>query len=352
MARLESLIYKAFQHKSLGETDIVFLLQLREKEHVDALFAAARTLRKQFFQDSIFLYGFLYISTHCRNNCNFCFYRASNNLSPRRRKEQTDVVQAAVSLARSGVHSIDLTMGEDPSFHADLVRLVEGVKAAVDLPIMISPGVLADQDLKALAEAGADWFACYQETHNRGLFQRLRPGQDYDTRMESKRAARRHGFLIEEGILVGIGETPGDIANSLAIMRHLEAHQVRAMNFVPQQGTPMANRRPAAALTELLAIAVMRLMFPHALIPATLDVEGLDGLKHRLGAGANVVTSIVPPRQGLTGVVQSFLDIDDARRTCGGVLPVLEECGLRAADPAEYAGWMREIKKTNRGEWC
>jgi methylornithine synthase len=73
----------------------------------------------------------------------------------------------------------------------------------------------------------------------------------------------------------------------------------------------------------------MRLVFPGKLIPATLDVEGLAGLKQRLEAGANVVTSIVPPHQGLVGVAQSLLDIDDARRNTASVLSVLEDCGLR-----------------------
>ncbi len=75
-------------------------------------------------------------------------------------------------------------------------------------------------------------------------------------------------------------------------------------------------------------IALMRLVFPGKLIPASLDVEGLAGLKRRLEAGANVVTSIVPPQQGLAGVAQSFLDIDNAHRTTDSVLSVLKNCSL------------------------
>ena len=104
----------------------------------------------------------------------------------------------------------------------------------------------------------------------------------------------------------------------------------------------MASHPPPDPLQELLIIALMRIIFPGTLIPATLDVEGLAGLKRRLDAGANVVTSIVPPRQGLSGVAQSFLDIDDARRTTASVLPVLEECGLKAAPLEEYLAWMKK----------
>ena len=36
--------------------------------------------------DAVFLYGFVYFSTYCRNECAFCFYRADNDESPRYRK--------------------------------------------------------------------------------------------------------------------------------------------------------------------------------------------------------------------------------------------------------------------------
>jgi methylornithine synthase len=258
-----------------------------------------------------------------------------------------------VQLAQSGVHLIDLTLGEDPLFHKGngngkpggdgfepLFRLVEQVKTATGLPVMVSPGVVSEKVLEELKKAGADWYACYQETHNRELFNRLRPGQDYDERFEIKRLAHKYGLLTEEGILVGVGEGPVDIRESLGAIRELDADQARVMSFVPQQGTPMANHDRPDPSMELSTIALMRLEFPRKLIPATLDVEGLGGLKRRLDAGANVVTSIVPPGRGLSGVAQPSLGIDDAGRTAAGVSRVLEECGLQPASLQDYLAWI------------
>ncbi len=336
--KLVTILDKAEKGGRITKEEIAFILEFRQKHEIDALFNTARTLRHKYFGNKILLYGFLYISTYCRNNCNFCYYRASNRESRRYRKEEAEIIKTAVELARSGVHLIDLTMGEDPRFFNDkeqsfepLIRLVKEVKTAAHLPIMVSPGVVPEHVLEKLAKAGADWYACYQETHNRELFKKLRPGQDYDTRFNTKKLARKNGLSIEEGILVGVGETPGDIAETIEVMRTLEADQVRAMNFVPQKNTPMSNYPLPDPMKELLIIALMRLVFPGKLIPATLDVEGLAGLKRRLEAGANVVTSIVPPQQGLAGVAQSFLDIDNAHRTTGSVLHVLKNCGLRSA---------------------
>ncbi|MCP4219980.1 MAG: methylornithine synthase PylB [bacterium] len=339
-SHVTTILDRARNGKILSRDDILFLLGLREEAQTAALFEAARSLRRKYSRDHILLYGFLYVGTHCRNRCNFCFYRKDNPEPARYHKQKSRVLDAAVELAESGVHLIDITMGELPdSFDHEsagfgpLPQLVEEIKQCTGLPVMVSPGVVSAEVLKDLKTAGADWYACYQETHNRELFQKLRPRQDYEKRMALKREAREMGFKIEEGILVGVGETPADIADSIEQMRILDAHQVRAMNFVPQKGTPMAGHPAADTMLELIALAVMRLVFPAKLIPATLDVEGLAGLEKRLAAGANVVTSIVPPRRGLAGVVRSFRDIEDEGGTVAEVKAVLERCGLTMALP-------------------
>ena len=84
----------------------------------------------------------------------------------------------------------------------------------------------------------------------------------------------------------------------------------------------------------------MRLAMPGSLIPASLDVDGIRGLERRLNAGANVVTSIVPPTVGLAGVSQAELDIDEGYRTVAGVLPHLDQLGLRPGTVAEYRAWL------------
>ena len=68
-------------------------------------------------------------------------------------------------------------------------------------------------------------------------------------------------------------------------------------------------------MVECLFIAVLRLTLPDRLIPASLDVDGIKGLKMRLEAGANVVTSIIPRNNSLAGVSQSSLDFEQGLRT-------------------------------------
>ncbi len=345
--KLESILVKAREFESLSTDEILFLLHLKDAFQVEALFKTARNLRSRFFNNKVFLYGFLYTSTFCRNDCRFCFFRRSNAKSRRYRKEKSEILSTAIRLAGSGVHLIDLTMGEDPVYlDSDgdgfdrWIDLVASVRQATGLPLMVSPGVIPENIFPRLAEAGVVWYACYQETHQPDLFESLRPGQNYRQRLETKQKAHGMGLLIEEGLLCGVGETAGDIADSIEVMRRLNADQVRVMQFVPQPGTPMENQIPPDSQQELLISAVLRLVFPDRLIPASLDVEGLSGLKKRLNAGANVITSIVPPGGDLAGVARHALDIEEGRRTVSLVKRVLHDCGLRASSVDEYMTWI------------
>jgi len=312
----------------------------------EEIFQTARTLRDRHFGKSIFLYGFLYISTYCRNNCIFCAFRSSNKVLQRYRKSTTQIVEAALGLAATGVHLLDLTTGEDPLLHDDpelsrLTGVLEAVKNATSLPLMVSPGVVPERGLRALKEAGADWYACYQESFDRDEFTRLRPGQDYDVRLRCKQEALRSGLMVEEGVLTGTGESLESLVGSIGAMIASGSSQVRVMQFVPGPGIPLSAVQ-SHPYREAVLIAILRLNCPQLLIPASLDVEGLGGLEKRLAAGANVVTSIVPQGLGYSGVANQDLDIESGKRSLGRVLEIAGACGLEPAQPGDLLSWMKE----------
>lgn len=331
----------------MDRQEIITLLSADNPAKIEELFSKARKARQELFSNKIFLYGFVYFSTWCRNNCNFCYYRSAHKIE-RYRKTQSEVVAIADALAKSGVNLIDLTMGEDWTYHgenfASVFDMVEKIKENTGLPIMISPGVVNDELIDRFAELGTDWYALYQETHNRELFSRLRIHQDYDERMHAKLHAKEKGMLIEEGILTGVGENLSDIADSILEMGRIGARQVRVMSFVPQQGSPMETVKPPDRLLEMKIIAVMRLMYPEALIPASLDVDGIKGLEDRVNAGANLITSIIPPLTGLAGVAQSSMDVDDGGRTVEEASAILRNMGLEPATAKEYADYLPVLR--------
>ncbi len=334
---------------TVPDLDQVEALMSAEGRDIDLLFEHAREAREKEFGNRVYTYGFVYFSTYCRNNCTFCYYRKSNGEIPRYRKTKEEIVQLAGSLKDSGINLADLTMGEDPMMYdngyENLLDVISAVHRDVGISIMASPGALPSEMFPKVRQAGADFYACYQETYNEELFAKLRLHQDFGVRLDQKISSRKAGLLAEDGMMVGLGETVRDRAYSILRMGELGCEQIRAMTFVPQDGTPLMNSGTCDTVEELKAIAVMRILFPDRLIPATLDVEGISGMKTRLDAGANVVTSIVPPRKNLAGVAQHELDIENGNRSVESVFAHIEEGGYRVATSQEYRQFIEDRRR-------
>ena len=218
------ILDKAKEAIPLSREEIGQLLSLNDTESIRQLMATAQGLRNKYFGNKCFLYGFIYFSTYCQNQCTFCFYRKTNSSSPRYRKSLAEVKEIAGFLADAGVHLIDLTMGEDPLIHQEgnfhlLYQMIEGIKEETNLPVMISPGVVPQTVLQTLARLKTDWYALYQETHNPDLFQKLRVGQSFEERKANREFARQTGMLVEDGILLGVGETLQDRTDSIMYMK-------------------------------------------------------------------------------------------------------------------------------------
>ncbi len=335
---------------SVSNEEIVALLTADDKDR-EIIFEAARDVRDKVFGNKIYLYGFMYFSTYCRNDCSFCYFRNSNDIS-RYRKTREEILELACTIRDAGINLVDLTMGEDPMMirndYLGLIDIVSTIHDGVDLPVMVSPGAVPKDIMFKLGEAGGDILACYQETYNRKLFSERRLDQDFDFRHNQKIWAMEAGMLAEDGMMVGIGETVDDRVDTIRNMISLGADQIRAMTFVPQAGTPMEKDSTVDSVNELLCMAVMRLLKHDALIPATLDVEGIAGMKSRLDAGASVITSIIPPNKELAGVAQSCMDIDDGHRCIDYVVEQLEGMGRRAATQAECKSMFKDRKEKVR----
>lgn len=341
---IAEIISKAEKGLSVSEDEVFELMSVSDKDSIEQLFSAARDAREKHFGNKIFTYGFVYFSTYCKNNCTFCYYRSSNGNIDRYRKDKEEIIQLAGNLKDAGINLADLTMGEDPKMYANgyekLLDIISSVKNDVGISIMASPGALPQEMFSKVRDAGADWYACYQETYNKGLFEKLRVEQSFDSRMNQKIWAKEAGLLAEDGMMIGLGESVRDRANTILTMGNLGCEQIRAMTFVPQEGTPMQDFEPYDSLQELKAIAVMRILFPDRLIPASLDVEGIAGLKTRLAAGANVITSIVPPNRNLAGVAQHELDIENGNRSVDHVFEMIEDLGYRPGTNTEYISFL------------
>lgn len=335
---LDELAEEIINGRKLRDDELRELLSIHEKDELEKLYHVSRKVRDHFFGNRVFLYSFVYFSTYCKNKCTFCYYRQSNDIE-RYRLDAEEVRNICRALKNESIHMVDLTMGEDPYFHKNperFVELVKLVKEETELPIMISPGVMDDEVLGELHENGADFLALYQETHDRDLYRKLRVGQSFQERMDARSFAKNAGYCVEDGILTGIGEDIESIISSIRGMEKSSPDMVRVMTFVPQEGTPLEDTKSHSSVSELRIISILRLMFPDRLIPASLDLEGIDGMVHRLNAGANVVTSIIPADSSLEGVVNYDRKLEERDRDPKSVILRLKEMGMEPAEQEDF----------------
>jgi methylornithine synthase len=230
-------------------------------------------------------------------------------------------------------------MGEDPYFHenpSQFAKVIDIVKEELDLPVMISPGVLDDNALTMLREHGANFLALYQETYDKELYRNLRVGQSFSERIHARHFAQKIGYCVEDGLLTGVGNDVESTIISLRGMAREDPQMVRVMTFIPQEGTPLEKEVQESNLSELKIISVLRLMFPDRLIPASLDVEGIEGMVYRLNAGANVVTSIIPSDSPLEGVANYYRKHEERKRDPKSVVAKLRSMGMEPAAQSDF----------------
>ncbi|MGV8077405.1 MAG: methylornithine synthase PylB [Methanosarcina sp.] len=340
---LDSFGEKIIEGFQLSDDDLRALLSLESEEDLEKLYYAAQKVRNHYFGNRVFLNCFIYFSTHCKNQCAFCYYNCKNEIN-RYRLTREEIHETCKALKGAGFHMIDLTMGEDPYYYEDpdrFIELVQIVKEELGLPIMISPGVMDNATLLKAREKGANFFALYQETYDTELYQRLRVGQSFEGRVNARRFAKEQGYCVEDGILTGVGNDIESTILSLRGMKTNNPDMVRVMTFLPQEGTPLSGFRVASSLSELKIISILRLMFPKCLIPASLDLEGIDGMVDRLNAGANIVTSILPSDSRLEGVANYDRDLEERDRDIKSVIKRLESMGMEPAQQDEFEAVLR-----------
>ena len=349
--------------KSLTDDTIRSLLSVTDSNGLKKMFEAAVSVKEHFFGKDVYLYSFVYFSTYCKNQCTFCYYNSKNKID-RYRITPEELRRMCEELKDEGVHMIDLTMGEDPHFHDTPENLLEFVRIAKEvtgLPVMVSPGVVNNDFIQALKENGADFFALYQETYQKELYEKLRVGQSFEERIQARNNAKKAGICIEDGLLTGFSKiklsdgtpvTPSvadDIESAIVSIRGMQKadpDQVRVMTFEPQPGTPLSETPQAPGLMELKVISVLRFVFPDRLIPASLDVAGIPGMVDRLNAGANVVTSIISADSKLEGVVNFDRDVSlsERQRDAKSVIKKLHEMGLSRGSQESFEDYLNRNK--------
>lgn len=277
------------------------LLQAFAGNERELLFERACDVASPIFGKRVYLRALIEISSYCRNGCRYCGLRSNNSLAIRYRLNKEQILECCDRAASLGFNTFVLQGGEDPLQNDDwLADVVSTIKRHYpDKAVTLSVGERSADGYAALRVAGTDRYLLRHETADAGHYSFLHPrAMSYRNRRDCLYELKRLGYQVGAGMMVGSpGQTFEHIVKDLMFLDELQPQMIGIGPFIPAKGTPFANELPGSVEDTLLLIALLRLRFPHALIPATTALATLcsDGTERGILAGANVVMPNMTP---------------------------------------------------------
>ena len=300
--RQYQLIDRLRRDRLLSAEEIVELLRCLDHEGRDYLFSQAAEVRQQIYGREVYIRGLIEFTNYCRNNCYYCGIRRSNRRLTRYRLTAEEILGCCEQGYRLGMRSFVLQGGEDAansdSYLTPIIRRIK--ERYPDCAVTLSIGERSCESYQALFDAGADRYLLRHETANAEHYALLHPPEmSWAHRRRCIEQLKEIGYQVGCGFMVGSpGQTAGCLAEDLLYLRQVEPHMVGIGPFIPQQDTPFAGHPAGSVELTLVLLALIRLLLPDVLLPATtaLGTACADGRERGLMAGANVVMPNISPR--------------------------------------------------------
>lgn len=284
----ENILKKAVEKHALTQGEILALLRLKNPA---PLFKAADRARAKYKGPDVHLRGLIEFSNICARNCRYCGIRRDNKKVKRYCMDADTVIKTAAAAKAQGFKTVVLQSGEYNQPEEEILQIIKGVKK-LGLIMTLSLGEKSRTQYAAYKKAGADRYLLRVETTDAKLYKKLHPGMSLAARKRCLRDIKALGFEVGTGILTGLpGQTLESIAKDILFIKRLPADMVGLGPFIPAPGTPLARAKGGSLELSLKVIAIIRLLLPHANIPATTAMEALqkNGRNAALQAGANVI---------------------------------------------------------------
>ena len=263
--------------------------------------ALARDTVEKVYGDQVFLRGLVEISSYCKNNCRYCGIRRSNTTLKRYRMKPQMILQCCEEGYRYGMRTFVLQGGED-SWWTDerLCQLVADIRTKFpDCAITLSMGERSRESYQKLFDAGADRYLLRHETANSEHYAYLHPADmSFAHRMQCLQDLKEIGYQVGCGFMVGSpGQTFQTICEDLQFILSFRPQMVGIGPFVATENTPFAKERNGSVERTLRLLAIIRLLHPHVLLPATTALGSLHPMGREQGilSGANVLMPNLSP---------------------------------------------------------
>jgi len=276
------------------------LLTTDQKLH-DALLAAARATALEQFGNKIYIRGLIEFTNYCKNDCYYCGIRCSNNKANRYRLNKDQILSCCANGYELGFRTFVLQGGEDPFFSDEmLIDIILAIKKNhPDCALTLSIGERSLESYEALFTAGADRYLLRHETANPTHYSLLHPETlSLANRLHCLKNLKEIGYQVGTGFMVGSPfQTTDNLVEDLLLINKFKPQMIGIGPFIPHHDTPFRNKNSGTLQQTLRLIAMLRLMLPKALIPATTALGTIDpcGREQGILAGANVVMPNLSP---------------------------------------------------------
>lgn len=299
--KILSIIEKLKTTQTATREELIFLLQNVTDAERGELRQAAQQTAQAVFGNKIYIRGLIEISSICKRDCYYCGLRRSNPNAVRYRLTPEQILSCCEQGYALGFRTFVLQGGEDGFFTDEVVcAVVREIKRRYpDCAVTLSLGERGDESFRRLYAAGADRYLLRHETADLAHYARLHP--DSMSGAERQRqlfALKQIGFQTGAGFMVGSPyQTAENLADDLLFLQKLQPQMCGIGPFIPHKDTEFRDFSQGSLELTLTLLAVIRLMHPRILLPATTALGTIHPKGRELGIlhGANVVMPNLSP---------------------------------------------------------
>ena len=298
---MKKLIDRLHATGSLDREQWIQLLSERSEETDQYARDLGNKVRQQIYGNVIYVRGLIEFTNYCKNDCYYCGIRRSNKNAQRYRLTEEDILLCCQQGYELGFRTFVLQGGED-GYYTDerLLSIIHKIKAEYpDCALTLSIGEKSEESYRDYREAGVDRYLLRHETADEEHYGKLHPSSmSCEHRKNCLRTLKKLGFQTGAGFMVGAPyQTVENLADDFLFLKELNPEMVGIGPFIPHQDTPFYGEKSGTLEDTLFYLALLRLMLPHALLPATTALGTIHPKGREMGvlSGANVVMPNLSP---------------------------------------------------------
>lgn len=295
------LISSLFSDHDSDDETLKLLIGLEDETATDFLYKKANELRQQHYGTKVFLRGLIEFTNYCKNNCYYCGIQRENTECNRYRLTDNEIFTCCENGYQLGFRTFVLQGGEDTYWTDErLCHVVSHIRRQYpDCAITLSVGERSYESYKILRQAGADRYLLRHETATPEHYQMLHPGEmSLEHRKQCLFWLKELGYQVGSGFMVGSPfQTIEHLVADLRFLQKLNPSMIGIGPFIPHHSTRFHDQPAGTLRMTLNLMAILRALFPKALIPSTTSLGTIHptGREQGLLAGGNVVMPNLSP---------------------------------------------------------